>query len=181
MLTCMASLARLGTLSITSKPSFISPFPSSQHVSNSCSQTHLHQHTHRHKHTHLVQQTDWDQVKTEQKHWVSTFSKSWYLVILWTGLIRYDEIELASPCLRCISCEKQHKITFYCINDNKNRLTQPSWPKMVFSWSPFLVKLVFSWLASWSVPKTSTQNPFKSLKKDLFTTLCKLFVFFTSV
>lgn len=36
MLRCMASLARLGTLSITSSPSLISPFPSSQHVSSSC-------------------------------------------------------------------------------------------------------------------------------------------------
>lgn len=35
MLRCMASLARLGTLSITSRPSLISPFPSSQHVSSS--------------------------------------------------------------------------------------------------------------------------------------------------
>lgn len=36
MLRCMASLARFGTLSITSRPSLISPLPSSQHVSSSC-------------------------------------------------------------------------------------------------------------------------------------------------
>lgn len=36
MLTCIASLARFGTLSITSRPSLISPLPSSQHASNSC-------------------------------------------------------------------------------------------------------------------------------------------------
>lgn len=41
MLRCIASLALLGTLSMTSKPSLISPFPSSQHVSSS--------YTHKHK------------------------------------------------------------------------------------------------------------------------------------
>lgn len=35
MLKCMASLALLGTLSMTSRPSLISPFPSSQHVRSS--------------------------------------------------------------------------------------------------------------------------------------------------
>lgn len=33
---CMASLAFFGTLSITSRPSLISPLPSSQHVNSSC-------------------------------------------------------------------------------------------------------------------------------------------------
>lgn len=32
-----------------------------------------------------------------------TFNSSWYLVILWTGLMRYDEMELASLCLCWIS------------------------------------------------------------------------------
>lgn len=36
MARCMASLALLGTLSITSRPSLISPLPSSQQDSNSC-------------------------------------------------------------------------------------------------------------------------------------------------
>lgn len=36
---CMASLALLGTLSITSRPSLISPLPSSQHVSSSWTDT----------------------------------------------------------------------------------------------------------------------------------------------
>lgn len=35
MLTCIASLAFFGTLSITSRPSFSSPLPSSQQVSSS--------------------------------------------------------------------------------------------------------------------------------------------------
>lgn len=35
MLKCMASLALLGTLSMTSRPSLISPLPSSQHVRSS--------------------------------------------------------------------------------------------------------------------------------------------------
>lgn len=39
MLTCIASLALFGTLSITSRPSFISPFPSSQHANNSYKHT----------------------------------------------------------------------------------------------------------------------------------------------
>lgn len=32
-----------------------------------------------------------------------TFRSSWYLVILWTGLIRQEEMELARPCRCCIS------------------------------------------------------------------------------
>lgn len=39
MLTCMASFALFGTLSITSRPSLISPFPSSQQASSSCKHT----------------------------------------------------------------------------------------------------------------------------------------------
>lgn len=39
MLTCIASFALFGTLSITSRPSFISPLPSSQQANNSWKDT----------------------------------------------------------------------------------------------------------------------------------------------
>lgn len=43
----------------------------------------------------------WNSIGWKKK---PTLSNSWYLVILWTGLINAEEMELASPCLLCTSC-----------------------------------------------------------------------------
>lgn len=59
--------------------------------------------------------------------WV-TFSSSWYLVILCTGLIRAEEIELARPCLLWTSWIKQNEA--YKVN-----IHQQTFP-------PFLLKVI---------------------------------------
>lgn len=39
---------------------------------------------------------------------IVTLSSSWYLVILCTGLMRAEEMELARPCLLWTSCTSQN-------------------------------------------------------------------------
>lgn len=100
---CMASLAFLGTLSITSRPSLISPFPSSQHVNNSYKER---THTHKRCRTRRISYGNtfskgcsvlwlyvicgvWvDEFSCQSVNASCTLRRSWYLVILWTGLIR---------------------------------------------------------------------------------------------
>ncbi len=106
MLTCMASLALFGTLNMTSSPSLISPLPSSQQESSSCKHTYCTEHYTAHR----TQRLTFSKQTLNVWETCGTLSSSWYLVILCTGLIRYDDIELTRPCLFWISCSKQTKI-----------------------------------------------------------------------
>lgn len=109
MLKCMASLALLGTLSMTSSPSLISPLPSSQHVRSSYKRKHLALQIVKIRHNcNKVLNVHFFYRSVLCALDVVTLRSSWYLVILWTGLMRYEEIELARRCLCWISCIKNN-------------------------------------------------------------------------